>query len=95
MKLAPSAPGEYLWFSMGRLLLILDEIHSCGNSKIESDKLMLIDFAVQHPREMVHLIPDIYLTLAAEGLMENDFSDFFVKFVSSWAPYVQQRLMCT
>lgn len=79
MKKAPLAPHQYIIFSMARILLVLDVWEDKIDTPITAEKLMLFDFVIQYPREIIHILPDLKITLAAEDLDEVDLSDVFAK----------------
>lgn len=75
----PLTPTQSAAFAMGRALIVFDTWSRGANAALDVERAMLIDFAVQHPRAVRALVPDLDLVIRAHGLQKHDLSDAFAE----------------
>lgn len=75
----PLSPTQSVAFAMGRTLIVFDTWSRAGNSALDVERAMLIDFAVQHPRSVRTLVPELDAVIRAHGLQKHDLSDAFAE----------------
>lgn len=78
-KLAALSPLQSASFNMGRVLIEIDTWKLLHGTPLEIERGVLIDFIVQHPRAVVHIFPDLMMTMKSHGLETTDFSDLFAR----------------
>jgi hypothetical protein len=64
---------------MGRTLLVFDTWHRQAGAPLDAERAMLIDFAAQHPRSIVGLVPSVLQVVRAHGLQKTDLADLFAQ----------------
>jgi hypothetical protein len=64
---------------MGRALIVFDSWSRGGDAALDIERAMLIDFAVQHPRSVRTLVPELDAVIRAHGLQKHDLSDAFAE----------------
>jgi hypothetical protein len=64
---------------MGRALIVFDSWYRAGDIGLDVERAMLIDFAVQHPRSVRALVPELDAVIRAHGLQKHDLSDAFAE----------------
>ena len=67
----PLSPNQSTVFAMGRTLVLLDSWAKVAGSPVEFDRAMLLDFASQHPRLLIRIVPEIDRVVQAHGLHAN------------------------
>lgn len=71
------SPSQSAAFAMGRVLIEFETWQRLHGSAIELERAILIDFAVQHPRTLIPIAPEVKLVLEANQLAKSDFGDLF------------------
>lgn len=75
----PLSPTQSAAFAMGRALIVLDTWSRGGDAGLDVERAILIDFAVQHPRAVRGLVPELDAVIRAHGLQKHDLSDAFAE----------------
>jgi hypothetical protein len=75
----PLSPTQSAAFAMGRALIVFDSWSRGGETALDVERAMLIDFAVQHPRSVRTLVPELDAVIRAHGLQKHDLSDAFAE----------------
>ena len=75
----PLSPIQSAAFAMGRGLIIFETWYRQTDAALDVDRAILLDFAVQHPRSVRSLVPDVDAVVRAHGLQKNDLSDLFAQ----------------
>jgi hypothetical protein len=73
------SPSQSSAFAMSRVLLVLDAWREANDAGVDLDRAILLDFAVQHPRALASLVPDVQPVVRAFGLQGDDVADLFAQ----------------
>lgn len=55
----PLSPTQSVAFAMGRVLIAFNNWSRDADAALDVERAMLIDFAVQHPRSIRALVPEL------------------------------------
>lgn len=75
----PLSPIQSAAYAMGRALIVFDTWSRNGGGALDVERAMLIDFALQHPRAIRSLVPDLECVIRAHGFQKHDLSDAFAE----------------
>jgi hypothetical protein len=64
---------------MGRTLILLETWNRQIESPVDIERAILLDFAMQHPRSLQSLVPELDTVVRAHSLKKYDLSDLFAQ----------------